>query len=406
MTPRVLLAHSMLWPNIARLAIVFRRAGFAVDAVARANHPIHRMQSPHRTFKYRPTSAYNSLREAIESSRPDLIIPCDDRIVGHLHRLQKEVSADSDRTHSRWLAALIETSLGPPASHEVVASRRFLASLAKLPDVRVPQTDPIETFRQLREWTQRHGLPAVLKLDGSSGGRDVILIKDTSRIALSFLRIRLRKSWLRRLKSLLFNDDVEPFFSRRRFSLSRVSVQSYVAGKLANCAIACLRGEVLASIAVEVVRSRGPFGLATVVRQVEGKAMIDAARSIARHLQLSGLFGFDFVLDADTKQAYLIEINPRATQINHFAAYDGPDLPTALLCALSGQAAANPIVEGPRGEVALFPQEWQRDPNSDLLVSAFHDVPYEEPELLRFYGYKAEAPCAIAVTATKAKATV
>src|SRR5262249_245162 len=186
----------------------------------------------------------------------------------------------------------------------------------------------------------------------------------------------------------------------------RVSVQSYVAGDLANCAVACLRGEVLAAIAVEVIRTRSPFGLATAVRQVEGKAMIAAARSIVQHLQLSGLFGFDFVLNADTKQVCLIEINPRATQINHFAAYEGPDLPTALFCALSGQPTGNSITEAPRGKIALFPQEWQRDPNSDLLASAFHDVPYEEPELLDFYGYKGEAPRGVAATTAKAKAAV
>jgi predicted ATP-grasp superfamily ATP-dependent carboligase len=118
--------------------------------------------------------------------------------------------------------------------------------------------------------------------------------------------------------------------------------------------------------------------------------MTAAARSIARHLQLSGLYGFDFVLDDDTKQAKLIEINPRATQINHFPACAGPDLPTALFGSLSGETATNPAERASHDEVALFPQEWQRDPNSELLSTVFHDVPYEEPELLRFFGYEHE----------------
>ena len=33
--------------------------------------------------------------------------------------------------------------------------------------------------------------------------------------------------------------------------------------------------------------------------------------------------------------------------------------------------------------IALFPQEWLRDPASTFLTSAYHDVPWEEPELLR-----------------------
>jgi hypothetical protein len=33
--------------------------------------------------------------------------------------------------------------------------------------------------------------------------------------------------------------------------------------------------------------------------------------------------------------------------------------------------------------IALFPQEWIRDPHSSFLRSAYHDIPWEEPELVR-----------------------
>jgi hypothetical protein len=37
----------------------------------------------------------------------------------------------------------------------------------------------------------------------------------------------------------------------------------------------------------------------------------------------------------------------------------------------------------PAGErtVAFFPQEWRRDPASEPLRSAFHDVPWDDPGL-------------------------
>ncbi|MGA2794538.1 MAG: ATP-grasp domain-containing protein [Roseiarcus sp.] len=260
-----------------------------------------------------------------------------------------------------------------------------------MPDVHIPQTDPIESLRELRDWAGKHGLPAVLKLDGSSGGLDVILVRNGAAISTAFLKMRLRRSALRRLKAAIFSGDVEPLFAHQRTPAGGVSVQSFVAGRLANCAIACWRGEVLASIAVEVVRHRAPFGIATVVRPVEGQALIAAARSIARHLQLSGLCGFDFVLDDDKKQAKLIEINPRATQIDHLSWGAGNSLPSALRRALSGQTIEAGIAAEPPGEIALFPQEWQRDPHSQFLSSAFHDVPYEEPELIKFYGYDSTA---------------
>jgi hypothetical protein len=44
-------------------------------------------------------------------------------------------------------------------------------------------------------------------------------------------------------------------------------------------------------------------------------------------------------------------------------------------------------------DIALFPQEWSRDRSSPhLLATGYDDVPYEEPELLRRYGYSAPLP--------------
>jgi hypothetical protein len=32
--------------------------------------------------------------------------------------------------------------------------------------------------------------------------------------------------------------------------------------------------------------------------------------------------------------------------------------------------------------IALFPQEWKRDPESPFLSSAYHDVPWDEPAVV------------------------
>jgi hypothetical protein len=104
---------------------------------------------------------------------------------------------------------------------------------------------------------------------------------------------------------------------------------------------------------------------------------------MARRLNLSGLHGFDFMLEGETGSAHLIEINPRATQIGHLALGPGRDLPAALYSAFSGEPvhAAPKVTEN--DTITLFPQEWMRDPASSFLASGYHDVPWEEPELLR-----------------------
>jgi carbamoylphosphate synthase large subunit len=111
--------------------------------------------------------------------------------------------------------------------------------------------------------------------------------------------------------------------------------------------------------------------------------MSSAAAGMVRRLNLSGFYGFDFMLDESTGHAYLIEVNPRSTQVGHLSMGAGRDLPSALYAALSGKALQPAPKVTEKDTVALFPQEWIRDPASPFLRSAYHDVPWEEPELIQ-----------------------
>jgi hypothetical protein len=54
-----------------------------------------------------------------------------------------------------------------------------------------------------------------------------------------------------------------------------------------------------------------------------------------------------------------------------------------LYAALSGQAVQAALKVTEKDTIALFPQEWIRDPESPFLRSAYHDIPWEEPDLVR-----------------------
>jgi hypothetical protein len=389
MTPRVLLAAALEWPNAARLAIAFQNAGFAVDVIAPAGHPVHATGAPRRTFLYRAHRPVASLRRAIETSRPHLIVPCDDRAVRRLHELHTQASRRDRPCDSASIAALIERSLGPPASFAFLRNRASLSALAALKDVRVPRTDSIRTVHELRRWVAANGLPAMLKLDGTSGGEDVVLMSDLATLGRAFLGMRLRRAGLGRLMRARCKTDVSLLFDYVHDGAPGISVQAHVPGRPANCAVACWRGEVLAVTAVESVRLLSTLGASTVVRVVEGAQMKAAARAIVQYLGLSGMCGFDFMLDDASGTAHLIEINPRATQVNHLRLGAGQDLPAALRLALEGlpQPVPAPVVEV---DIALFPQEWSRDRNSrHLQATGYDDVPHDEPKLLRHYGYPA-----------------
>jgi len=118
------------------------------------------------------------------------------------------------------------------------------------------------------------------------------------------------------------------------------------------------------------------------MRLVDNTEMTSAVEKITRRLSLSGVHGFDFMLEAHTGNAYLIEINPRATQVGHLALGRGRDLPAALVAAVTGTEIESGPKVTDRDMVALFPQEWMRDAASPFILSAYHDVPWEEPGLV------------------------
>src|SRR6202007_104723 len=121
----------------------------------------------------------------------------------------------------------------------------------------------------------------------------------------------------------------------------------------------------------------------TVCRRTAHPEMVSAVERMVRRLHLSGLHGFDFMLDQEFRHAYLIEINPRVTQVGHLSFGPGHDLPGALRAALLGtEIDSSPSVTD-NDVITLFPKEWQRDPLSPYLHSGYHDVPWDQPELVR-----------------------
>src|SRR4029077_10843429 len=114
----------------------------------------------------------------------------------------------------------------------------------------------------------------------------------------------------RAVKRLLVNRD--PFYLRDWWQRSSrpVIAQAYIAGRPANCAVACWEGKVLAQTSVEVLALSAPTGPAKVVRVIDNREMTLAAERIAEKLELSGFFGLDFIIENGTGATFLIQMNP------------------------------------------------------------------------------------------------
>ena len=249
--------------------------------------------------------------------------------------------------------------------------------------VRIPATQVIRSLDDLEKWVAGAGFPVVLKADGTSGGDGVRIARTLGEAQRAFRKLQAPPLVARAAKRALVDHDktlVWPALMRHR---PLVNAQAFVAGREATSALVCWNGAVLASLHFEVVNKTSSIGHATVVRLIENAEMSAAAEVMARRLGLSGIYGLDFMLEAGTENAYLIEINPRATQVGHLALGPGRDLPAALFAAVTGQAVQPAPKVTEKDTIALFPQEWIRDPQSPFLRSAYHDIPWEEPELVR-----------------------
>ena len=249
--------------------------------------------------------------------------------------------------------------------------------------VRCPQSAPVRSLSELVAWLDNKSLPAVLKTDGSWGGNGVAIVHDRSEAAKAYSRLVASPSVLRGLKRGLLNGDFGPIQELAKRTKPGASIQAFVEGRPGNAAVACMEGKVLAAVYVEVIRSQGATGPGTVVRVIEHPEMAWTVRAMVARLGLSGLCGFDFILDPHSGTADLIEINPRATPTCHLTSVDGRGLSEALIANLRRVKSPKPRSEQAHGLVALFPQEMRRDPDSPFLQHAYHDVPLHAPDLVQ-----------------------
>jgi ATP-grasp domain len=379
--PTVLFATTSRWYPSARLTMALASAGCNVEAVCPAGHPLGKTKSVRRVHGFHGLTPLISFARAISTTQPDFIVSGDDLATKHLHRLyaQEESKGKGDSP----ICAVIARSLGSPDSFPIVSARTAFMDVAREESIRVPATRIIRNMDDLRDWVACTGFPTVLKANGSSGGDGVRIVHTLEEAQRSFEELQAPPLVARAVKRALVDRDKTLLWPSILRRCPVVNAQTFVGGNEATSTIVCWKGAVLAGLHFEVVNKTSSAGHATVVRVIENAEMSAAVQGMVRRLNLSGFYGFDFMLEADNGKAYLIEVNPRSTQVGHLSLGAGRDLPAAFYAALSGKALEPSPKVTEKDTIALFPQEWIRDPESPFLRTAYHDVPWEEPDLIR-----------------------
>jgi formate-dependent phosphoribosylglycinamide formyltransferase (GAR transformylase) len=380
MKPKILLATTCRWFSTARLAISFSEFGSTVELVGPWGHPATKTTALSHRYSFRGLVPAASFHAAIDQAKPDLIVACDDLATIHLHRLYS-ILLQKGEANTRT-AVVLRRSLGPPSSFSALESRSELMVLARSLGVRTPETSVV-TKASLTRWLMKNGFPAVLKTDGSNGGRGVQVVRTMEMAEYAFAELSAPPLALRAVKRALFDQDrtlLKPCIQR---SMPVVNAQVLVSGRDATLSVACWEGEVVAAISAAVLKKQMQDGPSSVLRLIDHPEMSRTAEKIVRRLGLSGFFGFDFILGEQNDSATLIEVNARATQICHLALGTHHDLAVALSSMVGGEPipATRPVSN--LEVIALFPQEWHSDPASEYLATAYHDVPWREPGLVK-----------------------
>ena len=378
--PRVLVVTARRWLTTTRLALELSESGFSVHALCPAGHSLAHVSFVSSIYRYNALRPLRSLRKAIEGSRPDLLIPADEDTVAQLHRLY--AATEPINLTAEKLRSLIQRSLGDPELFPIFHARDKIASLAQALGVTFPASAPICNEADLQRKLEIIGFPAVLKTDGSLGGWGVAIVRSSTDAKRAFRKFSAPPGVLRTLKRLLIDRDanlVMPCLLRRCPS---VSIQAFICGQLANAAVACWKGHVLANVIVEVLATRYANGPATVVNVIAHAEVSEAITLMTRQLNLSGLCGFDFILDPIDGRAHMIEFNPRATQTCHLVSFDGKQLLAALAAQLHELVPTDKLAIPIRGPIALFPYAMVEDPKSPHLKNVHKDVPSQSPQLM------------------------
>ena len=364
-TPRVLILALSNWIGAPRLPRAFRRAGFHVTTFGFSGLLIQRSQAVDEALLLPETISNDALLEAllvaVERGRVDIVIPTDDASIILLHGAAALAQRASVPEQTR---AVFAASLGDLRHLPTVRSRKLLANMAASVGVRAPRHGIIFSEAEALAFVAQHGYPVVLKEEDSVAGMGVSICKNEAELAAATLRCRRNP--------VIF--------------AAGVLLQTFVEGRTAMRVVVAQRGRVLAGLsAIKLETWPTSTGPSTCVEVFEHPELAATAETVVSALGYSGFASLDFMLGADG-QAHLIELNPRPTPIAHLGERFGACLCRHLHAALTGKPTNAAQPHGLPSRVALFPQEWVRDPNSaHLAAGVFHDAPWDEPDLVEAY---------------------
>lgn len=376
----LILATDPAWIAISRLPFALKRAQLEVCAYCPRNSYLAQSESLDvchtyfKAFRRLPKFFYITALLQIRKSGADIIIPGDEQAALLLQQL-----ANASRTipFLKHTHRLIRDSLYPRSTDPIVLHKEAFIERCHQWEVRAPENIPIRDHNDAMEKARALGYPVMLKASHGSGGSGVHICRSEKELSAKLQsllpqHVPLTTQFMRAVKNLVFINSLDGY--RRQFSL-----QQYVPGSVGMCPFVALNGVLLAANPMLKVRCHPPpTGPSSVVKGYNDPEIVSFVRTLVQQLGYSGFGSIDFVIGEDGK-AYVIELNPRPVPVSHFSGEFGNDLALCFGLALNGSRVPRSAFH--EFLVALYPNELRRDPDSEFIRDAHHDVPLAEPRL-------------------------
>jgi biotin carboxylase len=366
--------------GISRLPAAFKASGFQVAALCHADSYLAQTKYLDQripwTFWNRSSILAKIFKiiQVLESLQPDLVIPADEETILLLHQALKLASFSKVYKLSQ---RVLENSLfNSQYLEKTVVKDAFINFAAKL-GIRVPQNNVIHSREEALEIASKLTFPLVLKQAVGSSGRQVRIYDQMGDLATDLEKL-FHLAFLRKGKR-----EVEAWLKN---PLSKVdnfwSIQEYIQGDTAMFVFLAQKGKILGSLPLYKKQTfPDETSPSSVIQSFECPEMVAFAEKLVQKIEFNGFGSIDFIMDAKTERPYVIEFNPRPVPACHLGKQFNVDFCQLLADSLQGRSLAPSKLIAPH-TVALFPNEYCRDPESPYLKTAFHDVPWEDQGLM------------------------
>jgi hypothetical protein len=380
-TETVLLAATRTSTIASRMAIRLAEAGVRVAAIYPSRtHPLASTRAVGTHFHYSVVDPLQSILTALRESSAGIVIPCDGLTVRHLHALYAMLPAAEDGATA---SQILQKSLGDPAAYLLVDSRHEVQTAARAEGVKAADSFALGRATDPETIAQALPFPWALKADYIAGRSGTHVVASLSAARKIIRRAGAPPNLATVMGQLVVEGDRAAMGEWLRAMRPGLSAQRPVPGVPASTVASCWAGEVLALISVQADSEAGsPAAPRAKVQIIENEQMVRTARTMAEKLGLSGFQDFEFMLDVESRQATLVEINPYCVAPVYLNAGPGHDPVDAFCRRWLGRPPAAQAPAHPGRSIAYFPESWIANPSDPALETGAYDVPVQDPQLV------------------------